>query len=197
MKTRWIVALVLSLLFVFAWRPRHRTTDDTPSVGADSTPPPSVSAPARLPGSDAPLLPSPPAKPFLSGETSSTVPPSPSAPPAAPPLPASIPSPEPVPALTEVRDEVENLQFALRDYRAARRENPIGSNAEITNALLGDNLKQVKIPLPPGASVNADGQMCDRWGTPYFFHQLSGKQMEIRSAGPDREMNSGDDVVTR
>lgn len=114
-----------------------------------------------------------------------------------PPPSAEVPAPQPGGALTEVRDEIENIQFALRDYRTSLGENPIGNNAEITKALLGDNLKQVKIPLPLGATVNAEGQMCDRWGTPYFFHQLSAKQMEIRSAGPDREMWTGDDLVVK
>ena len=96
-----------------------------------------------------------------------------------------------------MRDEVENVQFALRDYRSALGENPIGTNAEITRALAGDNLKQVKIPMPQGSSVNASGEMCDQWGTPYFFHQLSGKQMEIHSAGPDLKMGTSDDVVVK
>ena len=119
------------------------------------------------------------------------VPPSSAVPPAA----ASVP--QPVPALQEIRDEIDNVQLAFRDYRTVLGENPIGSNAEITKALTGDNLKQVKIPIPEGSSRNADGEMCDRWGTPYFFHQLSGKQMEIHSAGPDRKMGTGDDVVVK
>lgn len=73
------------------------------------------------------------------------------------------------------------------------KENPVGTNAEITKALLGDNLKQVKVPIPAGSSVNGEGELCDRWGTPYFFHQLSAKEMEIRSAGPDRKMWTSDD----
>jgi len=36
----------------------------------------------------------------------------------------------------------------------------------------------------------------DPWGTPYFFHQLSGKEMEIHSAGPDKMMWTADDLVT-
>ena len=87
--------------------------------------------------------------------------------------------------------------MSLRDFRTAFGENPIGSNAEITSALTGNNLKQIRLPVPPGSSVNADGEMCDRWGTPYFFHQLSAKQMEIHSAGPDRMMGTGDDLVVK
>ena len=36
-----------------------------------------------------------------------------------------------------------------------------------------------------------------RWNTPYFFHQISGKQMEIHSAGPDRVRGTADDVVAK
>jgi hypothetical protein len=36
--------------------------------------------------------------------------------------------------------------------------------------------------------------LIDRWGTPYFFHALSGEHMEIHSAGPDRQFHSADDL---
>ena len=39
------------------------------------------------------------------------------------------------------------------------------------------------------------GELCDRWGRPFFFHQLSGTKMEIRSAGPARQLWTDDDVV--
>lgn len=85
----------------------------------------------------------------------------------------------------------------LREFRNSLGENPVGNNAEITKALLGDNLKQVRVQIGKGSTVNANGELCDGQGTPYFFHQLSGKEMEIRSAGPDREMWSDDDIVTK
>jgi hypothetical protein len=94
----------------------------------------------------------------------------------------------------KLRSDLGDVQLALRDYRTGLGENPVGNNAEITKALLGANLKQLKIPVPTGSQVNADGELCDRFGTPYFFHQLSGTQMEIRSAGPDRKMWTADDV---
>ena len=90
---------------------------------------------------------------------------------------------------------LDNIQFALRDYRTALGGNPVGTNAEITSSLLGNNLKQVKIPLPDGTTVNAAGEMCDLWGTPLFFHQQSGTKTEIRSAGPDQKMHTADDVM--
>ena len=48
-----------------------------------------------------------------------------------------------------------------------------------------------------GLRVNADGELVDPWGTPYFFHQLSGTEMEIHSAGPDKKMWTDDDLVAK
>ena len=39
--------------------------------------------------------------------------------------------------------------------------------------------------------------MVDGYGSPLFFHQISGREMEIRSAGADRKMWTFDDLVTR
>ncbi|MDB6154657.1 MAG: hypothetical protein JWL90_3110 [Chthoniobacteraceae bacterium] len=89
--------------------------------------------------------------------------------------------------------DLEKVQMMFRDYRSALGENPVGTNAEITKTLTGDNLKQLQLSVPAGSQLNGNGEMIDRWGTPYFFHQLSAKQMEIRSAGPDRQMWTADD----
>ena len=117
--------------------------------------------------------------------------------PPANPAPAFIPRSLPVPADSpppDLRAEIGAVQTALRDFRTALGGNPVGTNAEITKTLLGDNLKQIKIPVPPSSQLNGQGELCDRWGTPYFFHQLSATRMEIRSAGPDRQMWTPDDV---
>ena len=73
--------------------------------------------------------------------------------------------------------------------------NPTGTNAEITAALTGRN--QLRLSLIPAdhPAINQSGELCDRWGTPFFFHAESATRMEIRSAGPDRKMWSDDDVV--
>jgi hypothetical protein len=76
-------------------------------------------------------------------------------------------------------------------------ENPVGTNPEITRAFQGDNPKQINFLKQDGNRVNTNGELVDPWGTPYFFHQLSAVEMEIRSAGPDRVMYTADDLVTR
>ena len=99
-----------------------------------------------------------------------------------------------IPASAEdITEDLSAVDSTIRNFQAVLGENPIGSNAEITGALLGNNLKQIKLEVPVGSQVNGQGEMCDRWGTPYFFHQISKTEMEIRSAGPDRQMWTGDD----
>ena len=73
--------------------------------------------------------------------------------------------------------------------------NPVGENAEITAALSGKNSLRLAIIPPNHPAIDSRGQLCDRWSTPYFFHQLSGSQMEIRSAGADRKFGSADDIL--
>ena len=106
------------------------------------------------------------------------------------PTPATGPDPAAAVALDRVR-----LMF--RDFRTVAGENPVGTNAEIMRTLMGDNARQATLGPPEGQSLNAEGELVDRWGTPLFFHQLSKTVMEIRSAGPDRTMGTDDDIVTR
>ena len=72
--------------------------------------------------------------------------------------------------------------------------NPVGENDEITAALAGDNRLHFAFIAPTNRAINSQGQLCDRWGTPFRFHQVSGTDMEIRSAGPDRKFGTADDV---
>lgn len=108
------------------------------------------------------------------------------------PAPAAPPGPTPMEEV--VQSDINNLLTAFRDYSFALDGNPWGTNAEITKALSGGNAKGIRFPFPEGSTVNNNGELCDRWGAPYFFHQVSGKKMEVRSAGPDREMWTNDDI---
>lgn len=91
--------------------------------------------------------------------------------------------------------EILNELFGAYQSNFPRVGNPVGENAEITAALMGENPAKFVFIARSHRAINARGELCDRWGTPFRFHQLSGVQMEIRSAGPDRKFGTGDDAV--
>ena len=100
------------------------------------------------------------------------------------------------PGSTVARDlDIVSRIFDAWQGNFPREGNPVGENAEITAALMGENRLGLAL-IPKGhPAVNAEGELCDRWGTPFRFHQLSGSKMEIRSAGPDRKFATEDDAV--
>lgn len=89
------------------------------------------------------------------------------------------------------------LQSLLAAWRSNARDhgNPVGTNREITATLAGRNPWKLEVIPPDHPAINDAGELCDRWGTPVFFHQLGGGRMELRSSGPDRERFTADDVV--
>ncbi len=89
---------------------------------------------------------------------------------------------------------IARVERPLREYLRRYDQFPTGTNAEITRALTGANPDKVVFVVHAESPMNDAGELVDAWGTPFFFHQISGKQMEIMSAGPDREMWDADDV---
>lgn len=71
---------------------------------------------------------------------------------------------------------------------------PMSLNAEFTRALTGNN--PVRLPfVPADHPAIVEGELVDRWGTPYQFHQLSLDRIEVRSAGPDQQLYTEDDAL--
>jgi hypothetical protein len=90
------------------------------------------------------------------------------------------------------------MSRAIRQYGEMFGGNPVGTNPEITSQLSGNNPKHINfLGARPGMRVNGNGELVDPWGTPYFFHQLSGADTEVRSAGPDKILWTSDDLVVR
>lgn len=97
---------------------------------------------------------------------------------------------------TDIHADLRLINEIFLAYRSSvRADNPVGENADITAALTGRNPIGFAFIPKDNPAINSKGELCDRWGTPYFFHQLAGDQMEIRSAGPDRKMWTSDDEV--
>jgi hypothetical protein len=95
-----------------------------------------------------------------------------------------------------VRDDLEILQTMIATYRRANGgANPGGGlNEEIVDKLRGRNAKQFAVMPTEHPAIDGSGRLLDRWGTPYFFHPVSGVVIEVRSAGPDRKLWTDDDV---
>jgi hypothetical protein len=141
----------------------------TPSLAQTSATPPVILTPPPFANTN----PAPPVTPFILG--SSDLP---------PPMDPSI--------------VLGNLRNVIANYGSRYGGNPVGENADITRALNGDNPNGAKfITEESGLRINGRGELVDYWGTPFFFHSLSAAQMEIRSAGPDKQMWTADDLVTK
>lgn len=92
-------------------------------------------------------------------------------------------------------EDLEYLEQILGIYRLSFQRNPVaGDNQMVMQALMGDNPRKLVVFPSNHPAINSDGELLDRWGTPYFFHALSGTEMEIFSAGPDKEFSTSDDV---
>lgn len=172
------------------------------------SPTPPTPAGAPVPASEAmPGQPAPMANPAAgaagtttAAEMAPATPPSPAAPtnlpPSAPVVAGTAPEAAAPPGVPpEIL--VQNVRRAIRHYGAEFGGNPVGTNPEITAQLAGKNPKGINfINADAGMRVNAQGEMVDSWGTPLFFHQLSGTDTEVRSAGPDKVMWTSDDLVS-
>ena len=96
---------------------------------------------------------------------------------------------------SSAEDDLDYIEQILEIYRLSFEQNPVaGDNQMVTQALLGDNPRDLVVFPADHPAISSKGELLDRWGNPYFFHALSGREMEIFSAGPDGELNTADDV---
>ena len=177
-----LLALVAGLVFVYT---SHHSAPENPADKSTATTGSSASATAPTNGPES----VPPISPVGAA--------------ANPPVGTATPPVSSKPAVNGVatlppETVLDNARVVMKNYGSRFGENPVGTNAEITEALMGKNPKGVNfITEESGLRVNENGEMVDAWGTPLFFHQVSGTEMEIRSAGQDRKMWTFDDLVTR
>ena len=95
----------------------------------------------------------------------------------------------------DIRADLRLVSETVETFRSnfPQDGNPSGTNAEITAALTGKNKLRFAFIPSTHPAINREGELCDRWGTPFFFHAESATRMELRSAGPDRTMWTNDD----
>jgi hypothetical protein len=142
------------------------------------TPSPTAPAPASLPLAKV--------RPSISEPTPATTPES-------SPLAAELNGPQ-----STARRDVEIVQLLLHQYlrRLHQRQGPpIGDDIDLARALTGKNPLHLALLPADHPAITADGHLRDRWGSPYFIHAKGRDAFEIRSAGPDRKLFTGDDII--
>lgn len=95
-----------------------------------------------------------------------------------------------------VEEDIEVIGSIIDQYRKIFGSNPIaGENRDLVLALTGDNPHKLALIDPSSPAINDQGELVDRWGTPFRFHPVDSRQpMEIFSAGPDTKFATPDDI---
>jgi hypothetical protein len=96
------------------------------------------------------------------------------------------------------QNDLELLSNTLTNFLTVSKQaasRPLSANEEWSAALRGKR---------PGAEVwisdqhrilDSEKRLIDRWKSPLHFHSLGAQKWEIRSAGPDQKMWTGDDLM--
>ncbi|MBL9115422.1 MAG: hypothetical protein JNJ83_10490 [Verrucomicrobiaceae bacterium] len=95
--------------------------------------------------------------------------------------------------LTDLFRALDNFSLLVKGDNPV----PLGANEEIAAALRGKNKARLVFLPADAPCFNPQGQVIDRWGTPLFFHATDRQRIDIRSAGPDKEMWTQDDLHRR
>ena len=72
---------------------------------------------------------------------------------------------------------------------------PIGGNEDFSAALRGENPNREIFLRADHPVFSRDGLLLDRWGSPLIVHPQAWRELELRSAGPDRIPYNGDDLI--
>ena len=123
-----------------------------------------------------------------------------SQPPSRPPAPTAADS-----LLTDYADpatppieDLKKIHRVVTGYFSVVKDSarfPIGGNADLSAALRGENPNREIYVRPDHPVFSAEGLLADRWGSPLVVHPEAWKQLELRSAGPDKVPFTEDDLV--
>lgn len=89
---------------------------------------------------------------------------------------------------TRFNEDVDNLFYALQQYKERIGTYPVGNNAQVVQALLGNNPKNLIILVGRKKDLNSKGEFVDPWGTPLRIY-FAGEGILVRSAGPNKRFD--------
>jgi len=92
----------------------------------------------------------------------------------------------------KVKQALYSLLTDIKTF-SKNKSYPAGLNVEITNALLGVNIKKYAYLPMSSLRINENGELIDQYGTPYWFHSQASNDLKITSAGIDKVFHTEDD----
>ena len=101
------------------------------------------------------------------------------------------PSTPPIEDLRKIHRVVTGYFSLVKDPN----KNPIGGNADLAAALRGENPNREVFVREGNRIFTSDGLLKDRWESPLIVHPEAWRQLELRSAGPDKVPYNEDDLV--
>jgi len=84
--------------------------------------------------------------------------------------------------ITATRQSIANIVTAISMY-------------EVANSTLPETLDQLTVSDSVTAAPLKPNQLNDAWGNPFQYRKVDRISYEIRSAGPDKNMGSEDDIT--
>lgn len=103
------------------------------------------------------------------------------------------------PALSPKNDLIL-MAHAISDFLIIAKQandRPLSANEEWSAVLRGQRPGAEPWFSNSSKALDSQQRLIDRWGTPLHFHALGAKQWEIRSAGPDHKLFTGDDLMEK
>jgi hypothetical protein len=89
--------------------------------------------------------------------------------------------------------DVDNLFAGLQQYKDHVGSYPVGGNAQVVKALLGQNPKNIIILVSRKTELNEKGEFVDPWGTPLKIY-FADNNVLVRSAGPNRRFDDSTSI---
>ena len=83
--------------------------------------------------------------------------------------------------VTATRTSIANIGTALQAF-------------EVTAGKFPDSLDELTVATESRAALLKKDNLADSWGNPFQYKKTSKFEYEIRSAGPDGQMNTEDDI---
>lgn len=95
-------------------------------------------------------------------------------------------------------DDLRKIHRVATGYFSVIKESsrfPIGGNEDLSAALRGENANREVFISASHPVFSREGLLVDRWDTPLIVHPEAWRQLELRSAGPDRIPHNADDLI--